>query len=233
MLLLVVVALSCILLTSGLSPVVASATASLNVLPGSAASAYGYHDHIRKIPRSYFWLILPCFIGSIGGNYLLIHTKPHIFAKLAPWFVLSAVALLAVQSRLHRWLTQQTKKRKIHWHTLPLLCLFALPISLYCGFFGVGYGIMMLALLGFTALTSIHQMNGLRNCCGVVMSAGSVMYLGHAGLLHWQSGLVMACGTTLGGYTGSRLSQQVSAHVVHDITIVIGLIISIVLLVKQ
>lgn len=220
-------------LASGLTPLMANATASLSVLPGSSASAYGYREHIRKIPKKYWWLLVPCLMGSFIGNFLLVRTQPEFFERLAPWFVLSAVALLAVQSRLHRWLSKQTKKRKIHWHTLPLLCIFALPIALYCGFFGVGYGIMMLALLGFTGLASIHQMNGLKNCCGIVMSTISVIYFSHAGLIHWQSGLIMAAGTSIGGYTGSRLSQKVSAHLVHDLTIAIGLVISIVLIVKQ
>lgn len=220
------------LLVSGLSPIVANATASLVILPGSASSAYGYRQELRKVPRYYLWLLVPCFLGAIIGSHVLVRTNPVAFERMAPWLVLSAVVLLALQSRIHHWLTQQTKKRKIHWHTLSILCLVTFPLAVYAGFFGVGFGLMMLALLGFTSLRSIYQMNGLKNLCGIVIAAVSTVYFARTGLIHWQSGLVMAAGTSVGGYTGSRLSQKVSAHLVHDLTVLIGLIISIVLIVK-
>lgn len=221
------------MLASGLSPIVANATVNLVVLPGSATSAFGYRKEIAKIPRYYFWLLIPCFIGSVIGSYILIHTNAVTFEKLAPWLVLSAVILLALQSRIHRWLSKQSKKRKIHWHTLPVLFLATFPLAIYAGFFGVGFGLMMLALLGFTTLRSVHQMNGLKNLCGIVIAAVALTYFARTGLIDWQSGLIMAVGTAIGGYTGSRLSQKVSAHVVHDATIVIGTIISIVLIVRS
>lgn len=220
------------LLASGLSPIVANATSSLVVLPGSATSAFGYREHLKKIPRYYYWMLIPCFVGGVIGSSILIHTNPVTFEGLAPWLVLSAVLLLALQSRIHRWLTKQSKKRKIHWHTLPILCLATFPLAIYAGFFGVGFGLMMLALLGFTAMKSIYQMNGFKNLCGIVIAAVSVTYFSRTGLIHWQSGLIMATGTSIGGYVGSRLSQKISAHLVHDMTIVIGLIISIILIVK-
>lgn len=221
------------LLASGLNPIIANATASLVVLPGSASSAFGYRQELRKIPRYYFWLLVPCFFGAMIGSYVLVHTDPGKFERLAPWLVLSAVVLLALQSRIHRWVTKQSKKRNIRWHTLPLLCLAAFPLAIYAGFFGVGFGLMMLALLGFTTLKSVYQMNGLKNVCGIVLASVSVAYFSRTGYIHWQSGLVMAAGTTIGGYSGSRLSKKVSAHLVHDLTIAVGLIISIILLIKQ
>ncbi len=221
------------LLASGLSPIMANATTSLVFLPGSATSALGYKKELQKIPRHYYWLLVPCFFGSVIGSYVLVHTNPTTFERLAPWLVLSAVILLALQSRIHRWLTKQSKKRKIHWHTLPLLCLAAFPLAIYAGFFGVGFGLMMLALLGFTALKSVYQMNGLKNVCGIVIASVSVLYLSKTGFIHWHSGLIMAAGTAVGGYAGSLLSKKVTAHVVHDLTVVIGLVISVILIAKQ
>jgi uncharacterized membrane protein YfcA len=221
------------LLASGLSPLVANATASLVVWPGSITSAIGYREELKKVPRAYFWLLLPCFAGAIIGSYILVHTRPVTFEKLAPWLVLSAVLLLALQSRIHHWLTQQTKKRKLHWHTLPLICLATFPLAIYGGFFGVGFGLMMLALLGFTNLANIYQMNGLKNVCGIIMAVVATIYFMHAGFINFSSGLIMAAGTAVGGYAGSRLSQRISAHFVHDMTITIGLIISLILIVKS
>ncbi len=76
------------LLASGLSPLIANATSSLAVWPGSVAATYGYRRELRKIPHSFFYLTLPCLIGSILGCYILVNTQPTTFEQLAPWLVL-------------------------------------------------------------------------------------------------------------------------------------------------
>ncbi len=91
----------------------------------------------------------------------------------------------------------------------------------------------MLALLGFAHLKTMHQMNGLKNLCGVAMALVSTVYFTHAGLISWSAGLVMAGGTFVGGYAGARLSRKVSSHLVHDMTVVLGLGIVLYLLLKR
>ncbi len=221
------------LVASGLPPIIANATASLVVFPGSLTATIGYRKELKKVPKGYLWLAVPCFIGSIVGSVILVRTDPSAFERLAPWLILSAVILLATQSRLHRWLSKQTKKRKIQWHTMPIIYIAAFPLAVYAGFFGPGFGLMMLALLGFTGLKNIHQMNGLKNLCSVVIALISTLYFTHKGLIDFSSGLTMAAGTAIGGITGAKFAHKISTHLVHDLTVVIGFIIVIVLLVKQ
>lgn len=220
------------LLASGLPPIIANATASLVVWPGSVTSAYGYRKELRKVPKSFFWLAVPCILGALIGASILVRTSSDSFERLAPWLVLSAVMLLATQSRLHRWLDHEKKKRKIHWHTMPLVYAAVFPLAIYGGFFGVGFGLMMLVVLGFTKLNGTHQMNGVKNLCGVAMAVVSTVYFSRAGLIDYSSGLVMAAGTAMGGITGAKLAHKVSAHTVHDLTVIIGLVIAIALLAK-
>lgn len=221
------------LLASGLPPIIANATSSLVVWPGSLTSAYGYRKELRKVPRAYLWLALPCLVGSIIGSVILVNTEPHVFEQLAPWLVLSAVILLATQSRLHRWLSSQSKKRKIHWHALPIIYVAVFPLAVYGGFFGVGFGLMMLALLGFSTLQNVHQMNGVKNLCGVIMAVVATIYFTRAGLISYESGIIMAAGTAIGGTIGSCLAQKVSAHLVHNLIVLFGTIIVIILFMKS
>jgi uncharacterized protein len=221
------------LLAAGLAPIVASATASLVVLPGSATSAYGYKKELKKVPKNYLWLTIPCLMGAFIGANILIRTDPLKFEKLVPWLVLSAVILLATQSKIHHWLSKQSKKRKIEWHTMPLIYIATFILAIYGGFFGVGFGLMMLALLGFTKLHNVYQMNGLKNLCGISMAIVSIAYFSHAGLINYQAGLVMATGTAIGGLSGAKLAHKVSAHIVHNTTVVIGFIIAIILIIKS
>lgn len=221
------------LLAAGLPPIIANTTSSFIVWPGSLTSAYGYRKDLRKISKSFLWLAVPSVAGSLIGSYILIHTEPVTFEHLAPWLILSAVLLLATQSRIHRFVTAQTKQHKIHWHTMPLIYVTVLPLAIYGGFFGVGFGLMMLALLGFAGLRDIFQMNGVKNLVGAVMAITATAYFWHAGLIDWSAGLTMAGGTTIGGFVGARLTKKVSAHLVHDLTVALGLIIAIVLIVQS
>lgn len=221
------------LLAAGLNPLAANATASLVALSGATTSSIGARRQLKRIPPMYMWLAVPCLVGSAIGATILINTEPTLFEHIAPWLVLSAVLLLALQSRIHRWLETQKKRRKLHWRTMPLIYLSGFSLAIYGGFFGVGYGLMMLALLGFTTLTDIHQMNSVKNFCGAGMSLIATIYFAHAGLLDWRAGLIMAAGSAAGGFLGVYLAQKISAHLVHDATVAIGVIITIVLLVQS
>lgn len=220
------------LLAIGLPPIIANATSSLVVWPGSLTSAYGYRHDLRAVPRKFIWLALPAIAGAFIGAVILTHTKPATFEHLAPWLVLSAVLLLVLQSRIHKFVMAQSKKRKIHWHTFPLICLVTLPLAIYGGYFGAGFGLVVLALLGFSELKNIYQMNGVKNLTAAVMAITATIYFGRSGLINWQYGLTMATGTALGGFTGARLTKHVSTHAVHNITIALGFAIAIVLIVR-
>ncbi len=221
------------LLVGGLSPLAANATASFVALAGSTTSNYAARKQLKHLPRIYLWLAIPSLLGSMIGASFLVNTEPATFENIAPWLVLSAVFLLALQSRIHRWLEIQKKRRKLHWHTMPMIYIAGFCLAIYGGFFGVGYGLMMLALLGFTSLKDIHQMNAVKNFCGIMMSLVATIYFAHAGLLNWRAGLIMATGAAIGGFVGVRLAQRISAHIVHNLTVAIGLIITIILLVKS
>lgn len=221
------------LLAAGLSPLTANATASLVALSGATTSTLGGRKQLKQIPKIYLWIAVPCLIGSVFGATILVNTEPTTFEKLAPWLVLSAVVLLALQSRIHRWLEVQKKRRKLHWRTMPLIYIGGFALAVYGGFFGVGYGLMMLALLGFTTLKDIHQMNCVKNFTGVAVSLVATIFFAQAGILDLQAGLMMGAGCAFGGYIGVHLAQKVSAHLVHDLTIAIGAVVTVVLLVQS
>jgi len=222
------------LLAAGLPALTANATASLVVWPGALSSAYGYRKQLAKIPRYYFWLLVPCIIGGVIGSQILIHTSNSTFGRLAPWLMVLAVALLALQPYIRAKIEQRSGRTlKSHpFRVLAVISVLALPLAIYGGYFGVGYGIVMLAFLGFTSLKTIHQMNGLKNLSGATIALISTAYFAHAHLIDWHPGLIMAAGTLTGGIIGANLAQRVSSKRVHDLTVVIGGTITIILLLK-
>lgn len=219
------------LLAVGVPPINANATVSLAVLPGVLSATFGYKAQFRKIPKYFLWLVVPCMAGAFFGARLLASINPETFASLSPWLVLSAVVLLALQARIHRLIVNEKRLvKQVRRLAVPMLFVVVSVLSVYGGFFGAGFGLMMLVVLGFSRLKNAYQMSAVKNLCGVGITLVASVYFASKGLLDLPSGSMVAAGTVVGGYSGARLSQKISSHTVHDLTVITGLIISAVLL---
>ncbi len=214
-----------VLLALGMSPLAANVTSNIVILPGSISSAYGYRKYLRKVNYRYLLLLLPCVIGAAIGALILRHTSSTTFQQIVPALVGFAVILFAFQPVLHFHLRGHvfgTRKRKgagsLVWVSIALL-----PAAIYGGYFGAGFGFVMLAFLGFTKLNEIHTMTGLKNLATSSIALVSILCLSSTGLINWHYGLVMGAGCVVGGYYGAVLSQKVSSHLLRVIVILIGI----------
>lgn len=222
-----------VLLAIGVPALVANATSNIIILPGQIASAYGYRSYLRKVPRVYLWLLPPCAVGAAVGALILRNTSSNSFEQLVPGLILFAVILFAFQPLLHFHVHKQLKTRQVDNRPLFIISLALLPLAVYGGYFGAGFGFVMLAFLGFTSLHDVHKMNALKNLAASTMAIVSIICLFSAHLIDWRHGLVMAVGTTIGGYYGSHLAQRIPSHTIRVVVITIGLITASYLFLKQ
>jgi uncharacterized membrane protein YfcA len=213
-----------VLLLAGLSPLAANVTTTIIVLPGQISSAFGYREYLRKLSPRYLILLLPCMIGGAGGALLLRNTSNERFQEMVPVLILFAVLLFAFQPFLRHHLQLHLSKKRGSIGGLYLIALGLLPTAFYGGYFGAGFGFIMLAFLSFTKLKDIHQINGLKNLAGVSICTVAVICLFSSGKIDWHHGLAMSAGTAIGGYCGARLSQRVNSHVVRIIVLCIGFV---------
>lgn len=222
-----------LLLSLGIPPIVANASTTLTLWPGALSSAYGYKKYIKKIPKRYFWLLLPSAVGGIIGAVILRKTSNHNFATIAPWLIILGVVLIGIQPIIHKRLTK--KKKKLKKTSALNLVLVAIPLfgmAIYGGYFGAGFGIVMLALLGFTKLSDIHQMNGLKNLSGASINFVASIYFIYYGLINWHYIPILLVGSVIGGYFGATYSNKLPASLIRKIIIVIGVGVAVYLFVK-
>lgn len=212
-----------VLVALGLPPIMANVTGSLAVLPGQITSAFGYRKYLRKVPPRFALLLIPCLIGAATGALTLRNTSHEHFAQMVPWLVLFGVGLFAFQPLLHFHLHRHVTKRSRAAFPLVIMSAALIPITFYGGYFGPGYGFMLLAFLGFTSLRDTHTMNALKNVSAVIVAGTSTLCLLSAHLIQWRMGLIMAAGCAIGGYVGARGAQKVSSHWLRIIIICIGL----------
>lgn len=213
-----------VLVALGLPPLVANATGAIVTAPGQLSSAYGYRNYLKRVHKRYALLLIPITLGAAVGATALRHTPAEHFAKMVPVLVLFGVLLFAFQPFLHFHLHRHVSRRFRRIKPLIWMGLGLLPIAFYGGYFGAGYGFLMLAFLGFTNMQDSHMMNAMKNVSAVVLSSVSMLCLIGSGLIDWRHGLIMAVGATCGGYIGARSAQKVSSHWLRVAIIAIGLV---------
>jgi uncharacterized membrane protein YfcA len=211
------------LIALGTPALMANAVGNVVTLPGQVTAAFGYRRYLRKVPKQYAWLILPLIAGSAIGALILRNTSSQHFSQLVPGLVLCGVVLFMIQPLLHFHVHRHLKGRAKT--ALPFVILGAaiFPLSIYGGYFGAGYGIILLAFLGFTNLPDTHMMNAMKNVSAVFVAGTTIICLSGTGLINWRIGLVMAAGSAVGGYTGARFAQRLSSHWLRVCVIIIGM----------
>jgi uncharacterized protein len=218
----------------GVTPIVANATSTVALWPGAVSSMFGYREELAGARPWAIGFAAPSLLGGAVGAWLLLRTPPSRFAALVPWLVFSATVLFILQplvmqrirrSRSEAGAAVDTRGDDARTATAPSAIVLGMQfaIAIYGGYFGAGMGILMLAILGFAGLTSIHRMNGLKNWGGLCTNAVAALIFIARGLVSWPVALCMAAGSITGGYLGSRTAQRVPQHVVRMAVIAIGI----------
>lgn len=203
------------LLLSGIPAIPANATNNTAMWLGVIASARGYREEIRTYRAVIVPAIIVSIIGSLGGAVLLLHTPPKVFERMIPWLLLFATVLFALSPLI----TRVHKPKDVH---SPLQLAAQFLVAIYGGYFGAGMGIMMLAILTFSALPNMNAMNGVKNLLSIMINGVAVLPFLIAGVINWPVALVMAVFSMAGGYFGARFFRRVPSHVTRMIVLGIG-----------
>ena len=218
------------LLWLGRDPLVANATNTVAMWPGSLAGAYGFRRELATVRGWLLMLIVPSLLGGAAGAWLLLRTPVSTFERLVPFLILGATLLLAAQemitSRLGN-LARAHENPTRGW--MSFVFVFQLLVGLYGGYFGAGMGILMLAALGLIGLTDLHQMNGLKNILAVAINGIAAIYFAFSNAVDWGDVLVMTAGTIAGGYLGARIARRLGRKFVRAFVVFIGIVMSIAL----
>jgi hypothetical protein len=220
------------LLFLGQSAITANATSTVALLPGAAASMYGYRREVTEHRRWLRTLFLPSLLGGALGAVLLLATPVQQFERLAPFLVLFATVLFMLQGIVARW-TGSEHAASSTAGRLSAAWLLQLGIAVYGGYFGAGIGILMLAVLGFLGLSDIHAANGIKNFFGMCINAVAAAYFVLREAVVWRPAAVMILGAILGGYAGARFARWIGRERVRVAVVVIGLAATLLLFLER
>ena len=130
--------------TAGAS-VIANATSTVALVPGSAAAMWGYRRGVKAVAHWAWLLIWPSLLGGLIGSLLVAELPPRTFEMLVPWLILTAALLFALQPSISRWLGIGRLPRQVSPRRAAGVALLQFLIAIYGGYFGAGIGILMLS----------------------------------------------------------------------------------------
>lgn len=220
------------LLAVGVPAVSANVTNTVALCPGYFGATMAQLKDLRGQERR-LWFVIPVGIGGgVLGGVLLLNTGEKLFKDLVPYLILLASILLAVQGPVRAWVTRRLSQSKTRnenesWSVLPV----GLG-AIYGGYFGAGFSVIMLAVLGVTLEDTLTRLNALKQVIAFSVNIAAAIFFIFSGKIVWIAALVMAVGALTGGVLGGRLAGRVKPSTLRWIVVAIGVTVSIIYLVR-
>jgi hypothetical protein len=218
----------------GRAPIIANATNTVSLSPGSIAALHGFRWELTGLRQWIVWGTLPSLAGGVLGAVLLMRTPERVFAWLVPYLILFATALFAFSGPLNALVSRHRAATPAPDGVLRWVAImfYQFLVSVYGGYFGAGIGIMMLAGLGMSGFTAIHRMIALRNYYAILINGVAAVYFIAVGAVHWPDAAVLTVGQVIGSLVGARAARNLPAATVRWIVVSIGVAIALSLLVN-
>ncbi|HWW09588.1 MAG TPA: sulfite exporter TauE/SafE family protein [Candidatus Acidoferrales bacterium] len=217
------------LLFLGYPPLTANVTNTVGLLPGYAGGSLAYREELAGQSARVRYLGVVSGAGAVLGALLLTRTAPAAFSAVVPWLILVACALLLVQPALATVLASPRPERE--QHRAPLLVLGQLFAGTYGAFFGAGFSVMMLGILGLFIRDDLQRLNALKGALSLIVTAIAALYFAVFGPVAWTVIAVMAPASLAGGVAGVALARRLNATVLRAIIVAFGLAVAVRLLV--
>ena len=222
------------LVATGMPTLAANVTNQVALVPGYLGGSLAYRDELSGQRRRALVLGTGSALGAVLGAVLLVLSSNDLFAVLAPILVLLAVALLAVQPRVSRWIQPaRPPEGATGRHRHPrALHIGNFAAAVYGGYFGAGLGIMLLAVLSMGVEDRLQRLNALKGLLALVIAVVAAAYFAAFGPVHWQAAAVMLVASFAGGQIGVRFARRIGDQALRRGIIVFGTAVAVWLFVR-
>ncbi|MEL7350620.1 MAG: sulfite exporter TauE/SafE family protein [Cyanobacteria bacterium P01_A01_bin.116] len=239
------------LLLVDIAPISANATSAAGIWLGTLVSGFAYRRELQPVGHKLWPITLITMAGSAVGAGLLLKFSDDGFAVVVPYLVALSTLLFAVSPQLARLslrhrtanagdrTTDKTADKTADKTTAanfpaqstqlnqPMLLIGQGFIATYGGFFGGGAGILMLTLLSLTTPGKLQTLQAIKIWMALCINAIALAYFTVAGIINWPYALIVAAGTSMGGYGSVAMAKRLPAVWLRRGVIAIGVSLSI------
>jgi uncharacterized membrane protein YfcA len=211
------------MLATGISPVVASCSNLVALVPGNLLSVVYDRGQLPPLGRSFAGLIAASVLGALAGALLLMLTPVRVFATLVPLLLGFATVLFAYAGRISAWL----RARGHGQHQWSTIVAWLMPVSVYGGYFGAGLGVLVLGVVSVGTGGDYRSANVTKNLVVGINSAVVAVFFAINGMVAWPQALSMMLGVPLGAFIGSRIARVISNEAARWLLVGIGAILTV------
>jgi len=199
----------------GVPSVIANASSTVALFPGSLASSWAYRRELAAFGAVRLSaLLLVSVIGGALGALLLLKTPSTGFDRIVPWLLLLATAALAGGRQAGAAL-----RRRVRLGRTPIL-LMQFLLAIYGGYFGGAVGLMMMAVWGLLTEVDLKALNPAKTLLVAATNAVAVLCFAVAGIVRWPETLAMLAAALVGGYGGALAGRRLPAGLVRGVVVV-------------
>ena len=212
-----------VLVAVGIPPLTANATNTVGLTPGALSGSWGYRAELSELPRVTATVLGTCAAGAVCGALLLLSLPAGVFEAAAPWLVLLACALVAVQPQVRARVVARRGPAAVERLRLSgTTGVFATLTGVYGGYFGAGSGVLMLAVLGLGTDIPFRTANALKTLAVLAanLTASVVFVLGAP--LEWRAVVLLAVGSVVGGRLGAAAGRVLPVPVLRAAVVIGG-----------
>jgi uncharacterized membrane protein YfcA len=220
------------LLAFGFPPVVANVSNNVGLVPGNVSGAVGYRRELAGQRARLKGLAVIAAAGSVAGAAALLLLPSAAFKLIVPALILISCVLVIVQPWLSSHIVARRKRRaelaagspQSQDKTGPVLGAGIFASAAYGGYFGAAQGVLVIGLLGTFLDEPIQRVNAAKNVLvTIVNGTAAIVYISLAHVA-WSAVLLIAVGSTAGGFVGARYGRQLPSIALRTFIVVVGLI---------
>ncbi|MBW0115449.1 sulfite exporter TauE/SafE family protein [Pseudonocardia abyssalis] len=213
------------LLALGFPPVLANVSNNIGLVPGGAASVWGYRRELADQRRRLLVLGSMSVVGGTAGAVLLLVLPATAFRAVVPVLIGLAVLLVAVHPWIARALARRPE-RAGRRDVGPAALVATAACGVYGGYFGGAQGILLVGLLGTVMTETLQRLNALKNGLVTCVNAvAAVTFLIVApDRVDWRIVGLIAVGSSVGGLIGSRIGRRLPQPVLRGVIVVVGVV---------
>ncbi|MFS8197922.1 sulfite exporter TauE/SafE family protein [Streptomyces sp. CWNU-52B] len=241
-----------VLLATGLSPVTATVSNALGLIPGAVSGAFGYRKELRGQRRRILRLSVGALIGGFTGAVLLLALPASAFEKIVPVVVGLALVLVAFQPLITRRLRRRRASAAVAAPVPapastsasaptqtaaggdggPLLFIGLTLASVYGGYFAAAQGIIYMSLMGVLLDETMQRLTAVKNVLVAVVNTVAATFFLFVADFDWAAVALIAVGSALGGQIGASVGRRFSPLVLRCLIVTVGTVALVQLLLR-
>ena len=182
---------------------IANGTNRVNILASSGVSALTYYKNGLLNLKNGVPIMTIVVIGAIIGVIMAVNIDAEQFKNAYKYILIPILMILLINPK--RFIEPDMSKGPTSkLISYPLYFLF----GIYAGFIQVGFGILFLMVVISMDKFDLIKANAMKVAIVAVYTILVVIIFHLRGLIQWESGILIAIGQGIGGYTAVKIAAK-------------------------